>query len=249
MNLIIDIGNTVAKIAVFDGREMLEQAYDSNSSLPRLKDFYECYQPEYAAVITVIDFSDEVRRALDSLPIPILYVDYQTPLPIHNLYETPQTLGYDRIAAVVGAYTQFPNRDILVIDSGTCITYEFIDARAQYMGGNISLGASMRFKALHTFTAHLPLVCSDGREVEFGVDTDTAIREGVLRGIEYEMTGYIGKMKDKYPQLLVFLTGGKHFPFESKLKNSIFVDKFLVLRGLNDILNYNIALKQMNKEI
>lgn len=243
MNLIVDIGNTVAKIAVFDGQNMLEQAYDSNQTLSKLSEIYQRYLPEQAAVVSVIDLSDEARRMLDGLPIHILYIDHQTPLPIKNLYETPETLGYDRIAAVVGAYDCFPQRNILVIDSGTCITYEFINAAGEYRGGNISLGVSMRLKALHHYTGHLPLVQFAGRETDFGVDTETAIRAGVMRGIEYEMSGYIKTIQDKYPDLLVFLTGGKHFPFESELKNSIFIDRFLVLRGLNRILNDYIALK------
>jgi type III pantothenate kinase len=244
MNLIVDIGNTVAKIAVFDGQNMLGQVYDSNLTLSRLQELYELYLPDHVAVVTVIDMTDKVRHILNRLPIPVLFVDYRTPLPIENLYETPQTLGYDRVAAVVGAHDKFPNRDILVIDSGTCITYEFIDSEGRYRGGNISLGVSMRFKALHSFTGHLPLVNTDGRNTDFGIDTDTAIREGVLKGLEYEIKGYITALKQKYPKLLVFLTGGNHFSFETNLKNSIFVDKFLVLKGLNCILNYNIALEK-----
>jgi type III pantothenate kinase len=248
MNLIVDIGNTVAKIAVFEGKEMLEQAYDSNESLSRLKGIYDCYLPKYAAVVSVVDLTEEVKRVLGELPIPILYIDANTPLPIRNLYETPQTLGYDRIAAVTGAYGLFPGNDILVIDSGTCITYEFISAKGEYRGGNISLGATMRFKALHSLTGHLPLVNMQGRRTDFGVDTDTAIREGVLRGIEYEMEGYIRTMQSKYPHLLVFLTGGKHFDFESKFGDSIHTDKFLVLKGINDILNYNLSLRKRDND-
>lgn len=249
MNLIVDIGNTVAKIAVFEGQDMLEQVYDSNQTLSRLNEMYDRYKPEQAVVVSVIDLTDDVRIALDGLPIFKLYVDHCTPLPIKNLYESPLTLGYDRIAAVVGAFDRFPHRNVLIIDSGTCITYEFINAAGEYRGGNISLGVSMRFKALHCFTAHLPLVQNVGRDLEFGVDTDTAIRAGVMQGLEYEMSGYIDAMKQKYPDLLVFLTGGKHFPFESKLKNSIFVDKFLVLRGLNRILNdYKTFVRKDNIE-
>ena len=247
MNLIIDIGNTVAKIAVFDGCEMLEQMYDSNVELPRLREMYERYLPEQAALVSVIDLTEEVKQELNSLPIPILYIDHQTPLPIKNLYETPETLGYDRVAAVVGAYDRFPRRNVLIIDSGTCITYEFINSEGEYLGGNISLGVSMRLKALHTFTGHLPLVQFAGRSVYWGVDTETAIRAGVMQGLEYEIRGYIHSMKEKYPDLLVFLTGGKQFPFESNLKSSIFVDKFLVLRGLNRILNDYINMKQDDK--
>ncbi len=239
MNLIIDIGNTAAKMAVFDGGNIVEVVYDSNQTLERLPEVCRAYTIEKAIVATVIDLSREVLSRLESLTAPILWLDERTPLPVENLYETPQTLGYDRMAAVVGANEQFPGRDILVIDAGTCITYEFIDAAARYHGGNISPGLQMRFKALHRFTGRLPMVALEGRTLPMGKDTDTAIRAGVLKGVEYEISGYIAAMKHKYPELLVFLTGGDDFSFDTNLKSIIFADRFLVLKGLNRILNYN----------
>lgn len=239
MNLIIDIGNTVAKVAVFDDASMVEVVYDSNLTLERLPDVCRKYPVEKAIVATVIDLGEEASAQLKKLPVPVLWLDEKTPLPVENLYETPQTLGYDRMAAVVGAYEQFPGRDLLVIDAGTCITYEFIDAEGRYHGGNISPGLQMRFKALHRFTGRLPLVASEGRRLSMGKDTDTAIRAGVLKGIEYEISGYIMTMKHKYHELLVFLTGGDDFSFDANLKSIIFADRFLVLKGLNRILNYN----------
>ena len=126
-----------------------------------------------------------------------------------------------------------------MIDAGTCITYEFVDAAGRYHGGNISPGVQMRFKALHELTGRLPLVSREGRRLPLGKDTDTAMREGVLKGMEYEISGYIMAMKHKYPELLVFLTGGDDFSFDTNLKSIIFADRFLVLKGLNRILNYN----------
>ena len=239
MNLIIDIGNTVAKMAVFEGAAMMEVVYDSNTALERLPDICRKYAVERAVVATVIDLDERARVQIARLSVPVLWLDADTPLPITNLYETPRTLGYDRIAAVVGANEQFPGKDILVIDAGTCITYEFIDAAARYHGGNISPGLQMRFKALHQFTGRLPMVTLEGRTLPMGKDTDTAIRAGVLRGIEYEISGYVTAMKHKYPELLVFLTGGDDFSFDTNLKSIIFADRFLVLKGLNRILNYN----------
>ena len=238
MNLIIDIGNTVAKMAVFEGAAMMEVVYDSNTALERLPDICRKYAVERAVVATVIDLDERARVQIARLSVPVLWLDADTPLPITNLYETPRTLGYDRIAAVVGANEQFPGKDILVIDAGTCITYEFIDAAARYHGGNISPGLQMRFKALHQFTGRLPMVTLEGRTLPMGKDTDTAIRAGVLRGIEYEISGYVTAMKHKYPELLVFLTGGDDFSFDTNLKSIIFADRFLVLKGLNRILNY-----------
>ena len=239
MNLIIDIGNTVAKVAVFKNKDIVEVFYDSNQTLDSLPGICAEYALEHAIVATVIDLNERVSARLEQLSVPLLRLNEKTPLPVDNLYETPETLGYDRMAAVVGAYEQFPGKDILVIDAGTCITYEFIDAAGRYHGGNISPGVQMRFKALHEFTGRLPLVCREGRRLSLGKDTDTAMREGVLKGMEYEISGYIMAMKHKYPELLVFLTGGDDFSFDTNLKSIIFADRFLVLKGLNRILNYN----------
>lgn len=239
MNLIIDIGNTVAKIAVFDGEELMDIVYDSNRTLEHLEEICARYPVEHAIVATVVDLTEEVERRLQALPCPLLRLGADTPLPVENLYETPGTLGYDRMAAVVGACARMPGKDILVIDAGTCITYEFIDAAGRYHGGNISPGLHMRFHALHRFTGRLPLVEAEGRNEPMGKDTETAIRAGVLQGIRYEMEGYIRVMKEKYPGLLVFLTGGDEFSFDTNIKSIIFADKFLVLKGLNRILAYN----------
>ncbi|WP_321330676.1 type III pantothenate kinase [uncultured Bacteroides sp.] len=239
MNLIIDIGNTIAKVALFDGDSMVDVFFDSNDSLDCLGKVATQYSIERGIIATVIDLNEKVLQRLHELSIPLHWLDARTPLPIVNLYESSDTLGYDRIAAVVAANQQFPDKDILVIDAGTALTYEFIDSNGRYHGGNISPGMQMRFKALHQFTGKLPLVQSTGRLPFMGKDTETAIRSGVLQGIEYEILGYITVLKHKYPELLVFLTGGDHFSFDTKLKSIIFVDRFLVLKGLNRILNYN----------
>ena len=248
MNLIIDIGNTAAKLAAFRGEELVEVIYDDNHRLSALADFAHKYSFRRAMLATVIDLTPEAEAALGHLPCPLRRLDASTPLPIANLYETPQTLGYDRIAAVVGAQSIFPGRDILVIDAGTCITYEFIDAQGRYHGGNISPGLQMRLRALHQFTSRLPLVEAEGRlpdidnpeaSLQVGADTETAIRAGVKQGMKYEIEGYIRALRHKYSELLTFLTGGDDFSFDTKLKSIIFADRFLVLKGLNRILNYS----------
>ncbi len=240
MNLVIDIGNTVAKLAAFgeDGR-LVEVVYDSNRTLELLPEFCRRHSFGRAILASVIDLEEAVESRLARLSFPLLRLGADTPVPVENLYETPRTLGYDRMAAVVGAHELFPGRDVLVIDAGTCITYEFLDADGRYHGGNISPGMQMRFRALHHFTGRLPLVAAEGRDLSMGKDTDTAIRAGVLRGIEFEIEGYIRTLKHKYPQLLVFLTGGDDFSFDTNVKSIIFADRFLVLKGLNRILNYN----------
>lgn len=239
MNLIIDIGNSAAKLAVFHQDKMIEMVHDTNHSLEKLKSICEKYAIKRGIYSSVIHLNDIIESQLKQLDFPLLQLDYTTPLAITNRYRTPRTLGSDRIAAVVGAYTRFPQKNLLVIDAGTAITYEFIDHKGCYHGGNISLGKYARIKALSAYCDKLPVINPNGDIPDFGYSTETAIRAGVIHGIEHEIMGYIIKMQQKYPDLLVFLTGGDEFSFDTNLKNIIFADKFLVLKGLNRILNYN----------
>ena len=211
----------------------------SNQSLKELDAFCQTYPIRKGIWASVISLSEEVQQQLQQLPFPMMELTYQTPIPIRNLYRTPQTLGVDRLAAVIAAYTAKPHSPALVIDAGTCITYDFIDEHGQYQGGNISPGMEMRFKALHEFTSKLPKVEASGETPSYGYSTETAIRSGVIRGIEHEISGYIQHLKKNYPLLLVFLTGGNEFSFDTNLKSGIFADGFLVLKGLNRILDYN----------
>lgn len=239
VNLIIDIGNTIAKIAVFDKDEMVEIHHCSNQSLDKLSVVRQKHAIEKGILSSVITLSETCRKQLAELGIPLIELNYRTPVPVKNLYKTPQTLGMDRLAAVVGANAIKPGRPLLVIDAGTCITYDFIDASGQYHGGNISPGKNMRFKALNAFTDKLPEITPEGETPAYGQTTETAIRSGVIHGIEFEMEGYISQLRKKYPKLFVFLTGGDEFSFDTKLKSVIFADAFLVLKGLNRILDYN----------
>ena len=189
---------------------------------------------------TVIDKDDELVEYLGSNLRNFVFLDETVSLPIKVQYKTPKTLGKDRLAAAVGANYLQPGKDLLVIDAGTAITYELIDASGSYLGGNISPGMTTRFRALNLFTEKLPLVVEQEYIPLVGTDTETAIQAGVVNGIVCEMDGYIEKLKVKYPDLLVFLTGGHSFYFERRLKNSIFADINLVLTGLNRILEYNV---------
>lgn len=239
VNLIIDIGNTLAKLVAFDGDTPIEEIRTSNASLEDLTPFIKKYTFQKGIVASVIDLSPIVQEQLAALPFPILYFSSNTPIPIQNRYRTPHTLGSDRLAAAIGANMQYPQHNILVIDAGTCLTYEFIDSQSNYWGGNITSGLQMRLKAMHTFTAKLPLIERKGATPELGYDTETAMRSGVITGMTFEIEGYIRHFREKYPDLLVFLTGGDDFNFDSSIKNIIFADKYLVPRGLNRILNFN----------
>ena len=239
VNLIIDIGNTLAKLVAFDGDTPVEEVKTSNNSLEALSTFIQKYKFQKGIVASVIDLTAEVRDQLATVDFPVLFFKASTPIPIQNRYKTPNSLGSDRLAAAIGAQMQYPNRNILVIDAGTCLTYEFIDSQANYWGGNITSGLQMRLKAMHTFTAKLPLIDSQGETPELGYDTETAMRSGVIRGMTFEIEGYIRHFLSKYPDLLVFFFFFDEVHFDSSIKNIIFADKYLVPRGLNRILNFN----------
>lgn len=239
MKLIIDIGNTMTKLVVFDGDDPVEMRKNEGVSLEGVALLCDKYQFTSGIMGTVRSVSSEVEQQLDALPFPVLRFTPQTPIPITNRYRTPQTLGADRLAAAVGASATKPGCDLLIIDAGTCITYEVIDAQGNYWGGNIAPGMQMRLRALHEFTARLPLVTPEGDVPGMGYDTETAIRSGVLRGMKYEIEGYIRSMRAKYPHLLVFLTGGNRIKFDTTITDIIIADKYIVPRGLNRILDYN----------
>ena len=242
MNLVIDIGNTAAKIAVFDGEELIEISYEPQHSLDSLKEISQRFPLRQGIIASVISLTDVMLQQLNGLNIRLIHLTAKTPIPINNLYKTPQTLGVDRLAAVIAAHTSSPQQDALVIDAGTCITYDYINKNGDYLGGNISPGVNMRLKALHAFTDKLPLISPEGEILEWGNTTETAIRAGVIHGIQQEMEGYIRLAEKRSTNLSVFLTGGDSVYFDTIKKNTIFADKYLVLKGLNRILSYNDTL-------
>ena len=239
MKLIIDIGNSTCKMVAFRGDEPVDVIRAENGELSGIEEFVVKHKFTRGIVGSVRDLTASEEAALGNLKFPLLRFTPATPVPITNRYRTPETLGSDRLAAVIGASSLKPGKDLLIIDAGTCITYEVIDARGNYWGGNIAPGMQMRLRALHEFTARLPLVEPDGEVPGMGYDTETAIRSGVLRGMKYEIEGYIKSMRSKFPNLLVFLTGGDNINFDTNIKNIIFSDKYIVPRGLNKILDYN----------
>lgn len=242
MNLVIDIGNTLAKLVAFDGDEPIDELKTSNDTLEALPFFCQKHNFSHGILGSVYRITDKVEEQLKKLPFPLLRLTSQTPIPIKNLYKTPETLGCDRLAAAIGAYSQYPGRNILIIDAGTCLTYEFINSKGEYLGGFISPGLQMRLKALNMYTASLPFIKDCDNVPPIGFDTTTSICSGVIHGIRYEIEGHIQFFQSKYEHLLVFLTGGDEFHFDSQIKNIIFADKYIVPKGLNRILAYNNEL-------
>ena len=229
-------------MVAFEGNEPIEEIRSEGGVLSGLDEFTAKHHFRSGIVAAVRDLTEEEEKSLARQSFKILRFTPDTPIPITNRYRTPDTLGSDRVAAVIGASSLKPGQDLLIIDAGTCITYEVIDAQGNYWGGNIAPGMQMRLRALHEFTARLPLVDAEGAVPGMGYDTETAIRSGVLRGMKYEIEGYIKSMKAKYPHLLVFLTGGNRINFHTDITSIIYADKYIVPRGLNKILDYNESL-------
>lgn len=243
-NLIIDQGNTVAKIAIFEGEKLIRVILCDDLNVGYLSNIFESLSVCNSLFSGVKNPDPKVIRFLKKESNCFIHLDYTTPLPVRNEYRTPETLGMDRMAAAIGAYNIKPGLPLLVIDMGTAITCDFIN-KGIYWGGNISPGLTMRFQSLNQYTAKLPLMDQTGEILMLGVNTETAIRSGVVNGIIYELEGIISDMKRKYADLFVFLTGGDAIFFETKLKSVIFADNFLVLKGLNRIktlLYFNIIV-------
>jgi type III pantothenate kinase len=199
---------------------------------------------EYDSIDRVIlssvkNYSSELKAILEKEFVQFIELDENTPLPFENCYKSKETLGKDRIAAVAGALQVYPNQNVLVIDAGTAITYDLLTDKKQYLGGNISPGIQIRFKALNQFTGRLPLVEQDVFEKLYGSTTIEAIRAGVQHGVAFEVDKAIDTFKEFYNNLKVIITGGDANFFDKKLKNSFFVHFNLVAIGLNRILQHN----------
>jgi type III pantothenate kinase len=240
MDLIIDLGNTNKKLALFEKGELSELVEFSDLHLEDLRSFVESHPGiERCILSSVIEFS---RSLSDFLREKFFFIelDEGTPVPVINRYKTPETLGKDRLAAAVAATSLFPGEDVLVINMGSCITYEFVNNRNEYLGGAISPGMNMRFKGLNTFTGKLPLI-SYREKIEFpGRDTETAILSGVVNGIVHEIEGTVEVFLVNCPGLRVILSGGDLGYFEKRLKISIFAVPNIVLKGLYQILAFNV---------
>ncbi len=236
--LVIDQGNTLVKVALFENDELIFVKHLSSINAEEINNLGINSDAISTGIISsVADDPSSVTNFFKS--IRWLILDHNTRLPITNKYATPETLGKDRLAAVVGASAIFPGKDILVIDIGTAITYDFITKNKEYIGGSISPGLTIRYKALHTFTGRLPLIESAVYNDLTGKNTHESILSGIMNGVLFELNGFINEYEQVYPGLEIILTGGDAFYFDKKLKSHIFASPNLVLNGLKLILQHN----------
>ena len=246
MNLVVDIGNTLLKLAVFDGGRLVAQQCVGEL---REETFAGLLGGARAARAVVAPTRGEapaiveaVRRHTDYL----LEFTPATPVPIGNAYLTPATLGRDRLAAAVGAATLYPRRNALIVDFGTAVTLDFVSADGVFRGGCISPGMAMRFRALHEYTAALPLCDATDSAELLGRTTDEAVRLGVMNSLAFEIEGYIARMQGEIEDLCVIFTGGDTNFFAKRIKNTIFANCNLVFWGLNRILEYNASEEHLD---
>ena len=239
MNLAIDVGNTRVKIAVFEKDKLVELfVFQKTKILSEIKEILKKHEISVGIMSNVASISDSKLKKLKDL-VHIQVISSFTEVPFKNLYETPKTLGVDRIALVAGAVSQFSGHNILVIDAGTCITFDFVNSEGEYLGGAISPGLKMRFNSLNYFTANLPLLEIDELTDFIGKNTKESINSGVINGAIQEIDGVINQYNKKFLDLTVVLTGGDTNFLAKQLKSSIFANQNLLLEGLNRILIHN----------
>ncbi len=241
MKLIIDIGNTRCKWAIFDGKKLIETHFADEFDPELVAHIISEHREITDAILSSVrEIRTESRDMLVEHSDYLIELNHHTPTPIVNKYKSPETLGLDRLAAAIGAASFFPDQALLVIDAGTAITIDIINRSNEYLGGNISPGIETRFKALHQFTGKLPLVHLQDDFQTIGENTESAIRAGVQQGVIYELQSYIDHYQNEYKAIETVLTGGhasflfKHFGSQVKLIDN------LTLIGLNEILDFNI---------
>lgn len=247
MNLCIDQGNSRTKVALFreDGRLVKTFLYRSfhSSEVERL---FSLYPITDAIISSVANIEPAVVNALHRLSKCFILFDHTTPVPIRNLYDTPQTLGQDRLAAAVGASSLIPNTNLLIIDAGSAITYDFVNKDGEYHGGNIAPGIKMRLTVLRQMTKKLPQVEVEENQLIplFGKNTNDAIAAGVIRGIVFEVKGYMRTLSERMGTFETIICGGGATYIINNLQQSVRYERNLVLIGLNQVLEYNRRIKQ-----
>lgn len=237
LNLSIDIGNTSAKIGFFDQDKLIEVKQNvTDRGIVKIVAESEPSNVMIGSVRKGIGkILDKCRKKTD-----LRILDHHTPIPIQNQYESLETLGVDRIASVAGARFLYPGKSCLVIDLGTCITFDLLDSEGVYHGGAISPGLSMRLKAMHKFTSGLPLISAKGSPELVGKTTAQCMRSGAINGTAAELESIIARYKQFFGDLNIIFCGGDAIFFESKIKHHIFALPNLVLIGLNHILRFNL---------
>jgi type III pantothenate kinase len=239
MELVIDLGNTNQKIALFDAGKLLWIYTSKHIGLSYVRNIVQQNAGIGSCILSsVVKIPAGLQSFLEK-KFRFILLDESTPLPILNHYRSPETLGRDRLAAAVAGSKRFPGKAVLIINAGTAITYDVVTAKGEYLGGSISPGMNLRFRALHTFTKQLPLLTYSEINFITGNDTNESVLSGVINGMSSEMKGMIACYRKEYPGIKVILSGGDLNYFVNRLKISIFANPNIVIYGLQQILSFN----------
>jgi type III pantothenate kinase len=238
MNLVIDVGNTRIKCALFERNRSLNTfIFFKNELQKSILEILEKYKKISNIIVSSVGKLE--KKDFNFIKKDIFFITNEIQFPFKNLYETPKTLGIDRMVLATGAVLQFPNQNRLVIDAGTCITYDFINIENQYLGGAISPGILLRYESLHNYTAKLPLLTIENPEKLIGNSTLESIHSGVINGLTNEIDGFIDQYKEQYSNFIIILTGGDADFLAKRLKNIIFANSNFLLESLNQTYQYN----------
>jgi type III pantothenate kinase len=241
MVLVLDLGNTNVKIAVFELDKLLfKKTLEYSEWKKELENIFK----KFSEIKNIVASSVTNRQEFDGLYLPkdikIHHILASSTFPFQNLYKTPETLGIDRMVLAAGAVLKYPNQDCLIIDAGTCITYDFITKDNHYLGGAISPGLLLRYKALNNYTARLPLLELEMPDYEIGDCTKNAIHSGVVNGVLYEIDGHIQTFSSNKENFIIILTGGDALFLAKRLKNTIFANSNFLLESLSQTFQYKI---------
>ncbi len=241
MILVIDVGNTRIKAAVFEDATLFEIFAFSKIELQKnIEKILKNFEKITDLVVSSVGDVEKQSFLVYNEVLNVHFLSHEDPFPFQNCYATPKTLGIDRMVLAAGATLQFPNQNRLVIDAGTCVTYDFIDEENNYLGGAIAPGLRLRYEALHNFTAKLPLLSLESPKDFIGTSTSESIHSGVVNGFVYEIDGFIDEYKARYSNFIIILTGGDTDFLAKRLKNTIFANSNFLLESLNQTFQYKI---------
>ena len=241
MILVIDVGNTRIKAAVFEDTTLFEIFVFSKIELQKnIQNILKNFKKITDIVVSSVGDVEKQSFLEYSNVLNVHFLSHEDSFPFHNSYATPKTLGIDRMVLAAGATLRFPNQNRLVIDAGTCVTYDFIDDKNNYLGGAIAPGLRLRYESLHNFTAKLPLLSLESPRDLIGTSTSESIHSGVVNGFVYEIDGFIDEYKVRYSNFIIILTGGDTDFLAIRLKNTIFANSNFLLESLNQTFQYKI---------
>ncbi|NGY38649.1 type III pantothenate kinase [Flavobacterium sp. XN-5] len=241
MILTVDVGNSRIKAAVFEGDILLEHfAFKKEELQKNIQNILKNFTNTTHLVVASVGNVEKQAFLEFEKDIAVHFVSHGDQFPFANEYETPLTLGIDRMVLAAGAILQFHGKNRLVIDAGTCVTFDFINDSNEYLGGAIAPGLQLRYKSLHDFTANLPLLALESPKNIIGNSTAESIHSGVVNGLVYEIDGFIDEYRTLYSNFIIILTGGDTDFLAKRLKNTIFANSNFLLESLNQTFQYKI---------